>query len=133
VGRALLREIRKPFYEEDVAAAIRELTSPEIGCDGIFFATDTLAITGLKNLISLRINIPSDIAFMSFDEAEAFALFQVPVTHYRQPLEEIGVSAVGMLLEEIHEGKEDSRDAKTKKWRQIYLDSTLVIGKSCGE
>ena len=132
-GTGWLREIRKPFYEQDVAAAVQELTSPGVGCDGIFFATDTLAITGLKNLISLKINIPSDIAFMSFDEAEAFALFQVPVTHYRQPLEEIGVSAVEMLLEEIQEGKEDNRDVKPKKWRQLYLDSTLVIGKSCRE
>jgi LacI family transcriptional regulator len=129
----LLREIRKPFYEQDVAAAVRELTSPGVGCDAIFFATDTLAITGLKNLISLRVNIPEDVAFMSFDEAEAFALFQVPVTHYRQPLEEIGVSAVGMLLEEIQDGKEDGRDVKPKKWRQLYLDSTLVAGKSCRE
>ena len=132
-GTGWLREIRKPFYEQDVAAAVRELTSPGVGCDGIFFATDTLAITGLKNLISLRVNIPEDVAFMSFDEAEAFALFQVPVTHYRQPLEEIGVSAVEMLLEEIQEGKEDNRDVKPKKWRQLYLDSTLVVGKSCRE
>jgi LacI family transcriptional regulator len=128
-----LREIHKPRYEQDVAAAVRELTSPAVGCDGIFFATDTLAITGLKNLISLRVNIPEDVAFLSFDEAEAFALFQVPVTHYRQPLEEIGVSAVEMLLEEIQEGKEDNRDVKPKKWRQLYLDSTLVAGKSCRE
>jgi len=132
-GHAWLREIRKPFYEQDVAAAVRELTSPGVGCDAIFFATDTLAITGLKNLISLRVNIPEDVAFMSFDEAEAFALFQVPVTHYRQPLEEIGVSAVEMLLEEIQDGKEDTRDVKPKKWRQLYLDSTLVAGKSCRE
>jgi LacI family transcriptional regulator len=133
VSTGWLREIRKPFYEQDVAAAVRELTSPGVDCDAIFFATDTLAITGLKNLISLRLNIPEDVAFMSFDEAEAFALFQVPVTHYRQPLEEIGVSAVEMLLEEIQEGKEDNRDVKPKKWRQLYLDSTLVAGKSCRE
>jgi LacI family transcriptional regulator len=132
-GAGWLRNIRKPSYEQDVAAAMRELTSPGVGCDAIFFATGTLAITGLKNLISLHINIPSDVAFMSFDEAEAFALFQVPVTHYRQPLEEIGVSAVGMLLEEIFDGKEDNRDVKPKKWRQLYLDSTLVVGKSCRE
>jgi len=129
----MLREIRKPSYEQDVAAAVRQLTSPDMGCDGMFFATDTLAITGLKNLMGLKINVPADVAFMSFDEAEAFALFQVPVTHYRQPLEDIGVSAVEMLLEEIQEGKDDSREAKQKKWRQLYLDSTLVVGKSCRE
>lgn len=132
-GHGWLREIRKPFYDQDVAAAVREVTSPDSACDGIFFATDTLAITGLKNLINLKINIPADIAFMSFDEAEAFALFQVPVTHYRQPLEEMGISAVEMLLEEIRDGKEDNMEAKPKKWRQLHLDSTLVIGKSCRE
>jgi LacI family transcriptional regulator len=128
---SLLREIRKPSYERDMADAIRELTT--IGCDGMFFATDTLAITGLKNLMSLKINVPGDVAFMSFDEAEAFALFQVPVTHYRQPLEEIGISAVEMLLEEIRDGKEEGRDGKPRKWRQLYLDSTLVVGESCRE
>ena len=127
----LLREIRKPSYEQDMADTIRELTT--IGCDGMFFATDTLAITGLMNLMSLKINVPGDVAFMSFDEAEAFALFQVPVTHYRQPLEEIGVSAVEMVLEEIRDGKEESRDGKLRKWRQLYLDSTLVVGESCRE
>lgn len=139
-GRAWLREIGKPSYEQDISAAIRELMSTEVGCDAVFCATDTLAITSLKNLISLKINIPDDVAFISFDEAEAFGLFQVPVTHYRQPLEEIGVSAVEMLLEEILDGKEDGRDvkqdgrdAKLKKWRQVYLDSTLVVGKSCRE
>jgi len=129
----LLREIRKPHYEQDVAEAVRELTSSDSPCDGIFFATDTLAITGLKNLMSLKIQIPSDVAFMSFDEAEAFALFQVPVTHFRQPLEKMGISAVEMLLEDINEGKEDHRGGKVKKWRQLYLDSTLVMGKSCRE
>lgn len=137
---ALLREIGKPSYEQDIAATIRELVSPEVGCDAVFCATDTLAITSLKNLISLKVNIPDDVAFISFDEAEAFGLFQVPVTHYRQPLEEIGVSAVEMLLEEIldvkpdvRDGKTDSRDTKPKKWRQVYLQSTLVTGKSCRE
>ncbi len=133
VGAGWLRNIRKPSYEQDVAAAVRELTSPGVGCDAIFFASGNLAITGLKNLISLQINIPSDVAFMSFDEVEAFALFQIPVTHYRQPLEEIGMSAVGMLLEEIPDGKEDNRNVRPKKWQQLYLDSTLVVGKSCRE
>jgi LacI family transcriptional regulator len=130
-GAPLLRGIRKPSYEADMADAIRELTT--IGCDGMFFATDTLAITGLKNLMSLKINVPGEVAFMSFDEAEAFALFQVPVTHYRQPLEEIGISAVEMVLEEIRDGKEEGRDGKPRKWRQLYLDSTLVVGESCRE
>ena len=123
--KTLLREIRKDSYDGDVQSAIRELTAAPLSCDAIFLATDTLALTGLKNLIDLEIRIPGDVAVMSFDESEAFALFACPVTHYRQPLEEIGVSAVQTVLEEI--------GGKKPKWKQLYLQSTLVAGKSCRE
>lgn len=121
----LLREIRTSSYDDDVEAATRDLTKPPFSCDAIFFATDTLALTGLTKLINLKVNIPADVAVISFDESEAFALFQCPVTHYRQPLEEIGTSAVRTLLEEI--------DGEKPKWKQLYLQSSLVPGKSCRE
>ena len=124
--KPLLREIRQSAYEADVEKAIRELTAPPLSCDAIFFATDMLAISGLKHLINLKIKIPADVAVISFDEAEAFALFACPVTHYRQPLAEIGNSAVKTLLDEIKEGKKP-------KWKQLYLQSTLVVGQSCRE
>jgi LacI family transcriptional regulator len=121
---SLCREIRKSHYEADVTKTIKELTGKASACDAIFFATDTLANTGLKNLIEMKVSVPEDLGVISFDESEAFNLFQVPVTHYRQPLEEIGVSAVKALME----GMKDH-----KKMKQVYLQSTLVVGKSCGE
>jgi len=120
----LCREIRKSHYEADVAKTMKELTSKASPCDAVFFATDTLANTGLKNIIELKISVPEDMGVMSFDESEAFNLFQVPVTHYRQPLEEIGVTAVKTLMEAMKDGK---------KMKQVHLQSTLVVGKSCGE
>ncbi|HEV2479572.1 MAG TPA: LacI family DNA-binding transcriptional regulator [Puia sp.] len=127
--KSLLREIQKSSYDTDVQTAIRELTSPPLSCDAIFFATDTLAITGLKNLIELKKRIPEDIAAISFDESESFALFQCPVTHYRQPLNDIGTTAIKTLVEEM----KNEKPGKKQKWKQLYLESTLVIGKSCRE
>ena len=123
-NKSLHKQIRKSFFNEDIKQAIAELTSGNVTCDAVFFATDTLAINGLKNLVELKVNIPDDIAVFSFDESEAFALFSIPVTYYRQPLEEIGKSAVNLLLEIMND---------IKHTEQICLESTLVIGKSCGE
>jgi len=127
--KPLLREIRKSSYDKDVQTAIRELTSPPLSCDAIFFATDTLAITGLKNLIELKKKIPEEIAAISFDESESFALFQCPVTHYRQPLSDIGTAAIQTLIEDM----KGDKPGKKPKWKQLYLESSLVIGRSCRE
>jgi LacI family transcriptional regulator len=126
--KSLRREIRKSHYDEDMRQAMRELTAAKSACDAVFFATDTLANTGLKHMINLGVQVPADMGVMSFDESEAFNLFQCPVTHYRQPLEEIGTTAVRALVELMKDGK---KDGKLRK--QVYLQSTLVVGKSCGE
>jgi len=118
------KEINKKNFEADVRAAIKELTSGTLPCDAIFFATDTLAIAGLKNLVQMKVKIPKDISVMSFDESEAFALFECPITYFRQPLEAIGIAAVDLLFEVM------DKDGICK---QVYLDSQLVVGKSCGE
>jgi len=131
-NKPLLREIKKSSYDADVEKAIRELINPPYSCDAIFFATDTLAITGLKTLIELKRKIPEEIAVISFDESEAFALLQCPVTHFRQPLADIGNSAIQTLVEEMKGGKEE-KGGKKNKWKRLYLESTLVVGKSCRE
>jgi LacI family transcriptional regulator len=120
----LLKEIRKSNYEKDVRNAILSLTSGKLPCDAIFFATDTLAITSLKNMVELKIKIPEQFSVLSFDESQAFDLFQCPVTHFRQPLEEIGKSAVNLLFEVMEDGKIN---------KQLLLESKFVIGKSCRE
>lgn len=120
----LHKEINKKNFEGDVRAAITDLTSGTLPCDAIFFATDTLAIAGLKNLVQMKVKIPKDIFVMSFDESEAFALFECPITYFRQPLEAIGIAAVDLLFEVMD---------KYGTCKQLYLDSQLVVGKSCGE
>jgi LacI family transcriptional regulator len=120
----LHKEINKKNFEDDVRGAITDLTSGSLPCDAIFFATDTLAIAGLKNLVQMKVKIPKDIFVMSFDESEAFALFECPITYFRQPLEAIGIAAVDLLFEVME---------KDGACKQVYLDSQLVVGKSCGE
>jgi len=123
-GHGLHKEIRKSHFDKDVRGAMAALTATDSPCDAIFFATDTLAINGLKWLVERKIKIPRDFSVFSFDESEAFALFECPITHFRQPLEEIGKAAMNLLLEVMEDGKQET---------QVYLESKLVRGASCGE
>lgn len=118
------KDIRETNLMEDISASIEELTSVDAACDAIFFATDTLAVNGLKCINHLKLKVPEDIGVISFDAAEAFELFNCAITHAKQPLEEIGKMAVSTLM--------DIMDDKNVN-RQIYLESEIVEGKSCGE
>lgn len=101
----------------------RVLTGPN-PCDAVFFATDTLASNGLKYLNELNLKIPEKVSVLSFDESEAFELFYCPITHSRQPLEEMGKQAVNTLVELINNSKVN---------KQVTLEADLIIGQSCRE
>ncbi len=115
--------VRSNHSESDMQKAIGQLVSGN-QCDAVFFATDRLAITGLKEIVHLKVRVPDDISVFSFDESEAFELFNCPISHARQPLEKMGKIAVGMLIELI---------SKPKSVHQIYLETELVPAKSCRE
>jgi LacI family transcriptional regulator len=107
-----------------VRAAIDELLALGSPCDSIFFATDTLAVEGLRHINALHIRVPERLGIVSFDDSEAFELFYCPITHGVQPLEEIGRVAVDTLLDVM-------KHPKTRK--KILLDTEFIIGRSCGE
>ncbi|MBL4675623.1 MAG: LacI family DNA-binding transcriptional regulator [Mucilaginibacter sp.] len=116
-------EVRSTHTEADMRKAIPHLTAIN-KCDAIFFATDRLAIAGLKEIVQLKILVPEDISVFSFDESEAFELFSCPISHARQPLEKMGKIAVSILHDLIN---------KPKVINQTYLETELVIAKSCRE
>jgi LacI family transcriptional regulator len=115
--------IRSGQVQLDMHKAIKEITTGH-KCDAVFFATDRLAIAGLKEIVNAKISVPDDISVFSFDESEAFELFSCPVSHARQPLEKMGKIAVDMLLDLIN---------KKRVINQIYLETDFVFGKTCKE
>ncbi len=119
-----LQEIESTYLQENVQKSIDQITNLDQPCDAVFFATDTLAINGLKHLISLNLNVPEKISVLSFDESEAFELFYCPITYARQPLEEMGKLAVNTLVDLINHNK---------VLKQINLESDFIKGRSCKE
>ncbi len=111
-------------YKSEMQKAINQIISKENNCDAVFFATDRLAIYGLKHINALKLKVPEHLSVFSFDEAEAFELFHCPITHARQPFEKMGRLAVNTLIDLINHNKIIN---------QTYIETEFVIGKSCKE
>ena len=108
--------------EKEVPLVIAQLINNE-SADAVFFATHSLAIEGLKQINRMNVDVPRQLAVLSFDENDAFDLFDPPVSFIRQPLTSIAGEAVRLLVEHIHH--------PTARQTVIELDTELVVRESC--
>ena len=102
-------------YNTTKEEAIEIITSfikknPEM--DAIFFATNYLGIKGLQSIIACELQIPNDIAMISFDDHEIFGLYPPGISTIQQPIEEIANTAMNLLLTQL--GKKE-KDLSTDK------------------
>ncbi|WP_343307078.1 substrate-binding domain-containing protein [Chitinophaga niabensis] len=123
--KSQMKLARYSHLKEDIKLAIDQLLKARKPADALFFATNSLAIEGLKYINELGIRVPEELAVVSFDESEAFDLFYSPVTYVRQPILEMGKTAVRVLLDQI-------KDAE-KPAELICIDTELVIRRSSGK
>lgn len=120
----LIKEVGFNNIKDNIEKAMNELLEKKLGVDAIFFASNTLALHGLKLLNSRSYKIPDDLAVLCFDEGDAFDFFYSPLTFVDQPLLEVGMEAVRILVDQIKN--------KAQNKRQLLISSKLVIRKSSG-
>ena len=118
------KDISYHNIEKEVAIAMRELLALVPKINAIFFATNTLAVEGLKIIYKSGIRVPEDLAIIAFDESDAFDFFYSPLSYVSQPLAEMGKKAVELAIEKIR-----NSDAK---YATIIVKEKLVIRKSSG-
>jgi LacI family transcriptional regulator len=120
-NKARLKEVDIITKKEDIENAIDDLLAAPHSIDALFFGSNSIALHGLKYVNSLDIRVPEDLAIISFDETEALDLFYAPLTFIRQPLPEMGESAVKMLIENI---------GLTNKLTQVVMEGRLIVKAS---
>lgn len=103
---------------------IQEFIGHNEKIDAIVFATNYLAINGLKAIRNLGLAIPDDIGVVGFDDNTHFHLFTPSVTAIAQPVEEIAEEVVKRLLEALSDEKEK------KKRRNVTLPVKLIVRSS---
>jgi LacI family transcriptional regulator len=102
----------------------RILTLREHTC--VIAASSPLAVVALECLRDEGMQVPRDIAFATFDGFDHSDLFQPPITTVRQPAFDMGVAAVGMLLERL----QSSRSERPSSPRTTRLQQRLELRAS---
>jgi len=92
--------------------------------DAVFAASDSMATGAMRAVLENGLKIPDEVAFVGFDDLPLAVLSDVKLTTVHQPITNLGVKAVELLMDVIANGSEPAR--------RIILDTKLIIRDSCG-
>jgi len=67
---------------------------------GAFCANDLIALGLLQQTIGSGLRVPADLAIVGYDDIDFAAAAAVPLTSVRQPRQELGRTAAGLVLDE---------------------------------
>jgi LacI family transcriptional regulator len=120
-----------PFYEVSVEKSedeIREIFRESLKSKkdklGVFALNNVVAISILKCMKTLKLKIPEDVSFLSFDDLDTFELHTPGITAIEQKVDEMGILAVEQLLNQLKE------HTGSKKITSKKLDVTFKIRAS---
>lgn len=93
--------------------------------DGVFAATDTLALGLMQALVpSPALSVPDDIAVVGYDDLEYAASASVPLTSIRQPTDLLADEAVRLVMHEASAGAEHVHEQIRANPMLVERDST---------
>lgn len=96
--RALPTHLSRDQTSEEIAVHLREI---EGKVDGIFAATDTIAVTCLKELRDRGTNVPSRLKIVGFDDLPISSQTVPPLTTVRQDIAAGAKGLVDLLLRRL--------------------------------
>lgn len=91
----------------------------------LFVANNQMASGALQALNELKIRIPEDISFVSFDDMEWYSLLHPPLTTVEHSPYLLGKTAGEMLLQKVGH--------KRKNPKKVIIPSYLIVRRSTGK
>jgi DNA-binding LacI/PurR family transcriptional regulator len=92
------------FTRAGGAAATRALLARRPDLDGLFVASDLMALGALDALRAAGRRVPDDVAVVGFDDSELARSADPPLTTVRQPIELLGARMAALLLDQLDRG-----------------------------
>ncbi len=113
--------LKIPFNqgETETEAQIKELFANN-KVDGVLFATNYLAISGLMVLKEMDLKIDKDIKVIAYDDHIVFRLFTPQISAVEQPLEEIADKVIDLVLTRL-----SSKERKVTQ--QVIFPAKLIL------
>lgn len=116
--------LRGDFHPESGRQATHTLLARPQAPSAIFACNDMMAIGALRAAAERGMRVPQDLAVVGYDDIELASFTNPPLTTVQQPKDQIGKTAVRLLLERFVQ-----RDLPP---RRELLPSTLIVRGSCG-
>lgn len=112
----------KVHFNQDEQATIDQVKAlfNSKNIDAVLFATNYLAIGGLKALKQINKKIDDNFAVIAYDDHEAFELHTPSVSAVQQPLEEIAETIIKLILSQLSSKSKLPVD-------QVIIPARLVI------
>jgi LacI family transcriptional regulator len=88
-------------FKDNLKQKIKTLKSK--GLDSVIALNNKVALQLISVIKELSYSIPKDIAFISFDDSEAFPYINPPISALKQPIKEIGKETVNQLIRRLNE------------------------------
>lgn len=109
------------FGEASGYAAVQAMLAREPAIDGVFAASDLMAVGAIRALREAGRDVPGDVAVVGFDDAPLAGHSVPPLTTVRQPLDEMTRTTAELLLAQI---------AGERAARRVVCPTELVVRQS---
>ncbi|HEY2583326.1 MAG TPA: substrate-binding domain-containing protein [Mucilaginibacter sp.] len=96
--------IFKVPFENDTETTIQQsiqFIKEHSELDAIIFATNYLALSGIKAINELGLSIPNDISVIAFDDHDVFNIYHPTISAISQPLDEMARQLFKTLLDKL--------------------------------
>jgi LacI family transcriptional regulator len=94
----LVLKVKFDDTPERIISSIMSFVKDNHELEALFFATNYLGVHGIEALKQVGKSMPHDLAVVSFDDNDLFRLFTPSITVASQPLKQIGVETIELLL-----------------------------------
>ncbi|QGK73268.1 LacI family DNA-binding transcriptional regulator [Flavobacterium sp. SLB02] len=109
--------------EETRIAAVVSFFEKNTNIDAVLFLTNYLGLAGLLAFKKMGIKIPEDISVISFDDHDSFKLHTPSITVIAQPIEDIAVKSIQLLMSQMADMEKYEIEKSLKKGKLIIRES----------
>ncbi len=123
-GHQLKPLILKVAFENDTETTVKQciqFIKGSEGLDGIIFATNYLALSGIKAINELGLKIPEDISIIAFDDHDVFKIYNPSISAISQPLDEMAKQLFKTLLDKLE------NKVRLKDLSKVIIQPELIL------
>jgi LacI family transcriptional regulator len=116
--------VLKVAFENDTDTTVKQCVQfikENPGLDAIIFATNYLALSGIKAINELGLNIPNDISIIAFDDHDVFNIYNPSITAIAQPLDEMAKQLFKTLLDKLE------NKVRLKDLSKLIIQPELIL------